>query len=260
MSAIKSRAFIVILLSISICQGSANAAEDTDQSIRIGSFSILATPTEIVGPDRAAKFASVIPVDEAISWQITVPEFYDPDKPPGVLVYISPSNSGKMPRSWLRLPESHNFIWIGADKSGNRIAVARRVTMALFAVSVANDRYKIDGRRIYLSGFSGGARVAGLVAAAYPQIFRGDIYIGGAETWEDELTPATLEAMQQNRYVFIVGSDDGNRRMVRDVAAKYKAAGIGNIELNIIAHLGHELPKSRDMDDALNFLGADPEQ
>lgn len=260
MPAIIGRAVVAIFLLSFICQGPTNAAEDADESTRIGSFSILATPTEIVGPDSAANFASIIPVDEAISWQITVPKSYDPDKPPGILVYISPSNSGEMPRSWLSLPESHNFIWIGADKSGNRIAVARRVTMALFAVGLTNNLYSIDGRRVYLSGFSGGARVAGLVAAAYPQIFKGDIYIGGAETWEGELTAATLKAMQQNRYVFIAGSDDFNRRMARDVAAKYTAAGIGNIELNIIAHLGHELPKSTDMSDALNFLDAVPEQ
>ena len=252
----RGKAIVAILLSISISQDSTCAAEDNDQSARTGSFSLLATPTEIVGPDSAANFAAVIPVDEAINWQITVPEFYDPDKSPGLLVYISPSNSGKMPRSWLSLPESHNFIWIGADQSGNRIAVARRVTMALFAVGLVNKRYSIDSRRIYLSGFSGGARVAGLVAAAYPQIFKGDIYIGGAETWEDELTPDKLEAMKQNRYVFIVGSDDFNRRMAREVAEKYTAAGIENIELKIIAHMGHELPRSRDMYDALNYLDA----
>ncbi len=256
MPAIIGRAVVVILLLASICQGPTNAAEDTDQSTRTGSFSISATPTEIVGPDSAANFESVIPVDEAISWQITVPESYDPDQPPGILVYISPSNSGKMPRSWLSLPESHNVIWIGAEKSGNRIAVSRRVTMALFAVGLINSRYNIDGRRVYLSGFSGGARVAGLVAAAYPAIFKGDIYIGGAETWEDDLTPDKLEAMQKNRYVFITGSDDFNRRMVRNAAAEYEAAGIESIELKIIAHHGHDLPTASIMSDALNFLDA----
>jgi len=260
MPAVIGRAVVAILLLASICQGSTNAAEDTDQSTRTGSFSISATPTEIVGPDSAANFASVIPVDEAISWHITVPESYDPDEPPGLMVYISPSNSGRMPRSWLSLPASHNFIWIGADQSGNRIAVARRVTMALFAVGLVNNHYSIDSHRIYLSGFSGGARVAGLVAAAYPEIFKGDIYIGGAETWEGELAADKLEGMKQNRYVFLSGSDDFNRRMVREVAAKYTATGIENIELNIISHLGHELPRASVIGDALNFLDADLEK
>lgn len=259
MLAVTGRAVVAILLLASIYQGSTHAAEDLNQSTRTGSLSISATPTEIVGPDSAANFASVIPVDEAISWQITVPESYDPDKPPGVLVYISPSESGKLPRSWLSLPESHNVIWVGADESGNRIAVARRVTMALFAVGLINNRYSIDDQRVYLSGFSGGARVAGLVAAAYPEIFKGYIYMSGAEFWEDELALDKLEAMQRNRYAFLVGSEDFNRRMVREVAAKYTTASIENIELKIIAHGGHDLPRASIMSDALNFLDAVPE-
>lgn len=180
-----------------------HAAEGADDSVKTGAFAMLATPAEIFGPDSAANFASIIPVDEAISWQITVPASYDPENPPGLLVYISPSNSGDLPRKWNGLPESHNLIWIAENESGNRIEVARRITFTLFAVALINARYSIDSKRIYLSGFSGGARVAGLAAAAYPQVFKGQIYVGGAEFWDSEPAPARLEAMKQNRYVFL---------------------------------------------------------
>ena len=60
----------------------------------------------------------------------------------------------------------------------------------LFAFGLINDRFKINSRRVYLSGSSGGARVAGLVAVGYLEIFRGDIYIGGADTWEGDLADA----------------------------------------------------------------------
>lgn len=256
MPACKSRAIVVLLSSITICHGSVHAADGANEATRTGSFSIKATPLEVVGPDSAANFASVVPLDETVTWQITVPESYEPENPPGVLVYISPSNSGKLPRGWKDLPESHNLIWIAADDSGNRIEVAHRITYTLFAILLVGDRYSIDSNRIYLSGFSGGARVAGLVAAAYPEVFKGDIYIGGAETWEGDLTADKLEAMKQNRYVFLAGSDDFNRRMVRKVASEYTAAGIGNIEQRIIAHQGHELPTASIMSDALNFLDA----
>jgi poly(3-hydroxybutyrate) depolymerase len=201
-----------------------------------------------------------VSLDETVTWQVTVPESYEPENPPGVLVYISPSNSGKLPRSWQNLPEAHNLIWIAADHSGNRIKVTHRMSYTIFSIVLIGDRYAIDSSRIYLSGFSGGARVAGLVAAAYPQVFKGDIYIGGAETWEGELAPDKLAAMQRNRYVFLAGSDDFNRRMVRNVAADYTAAGIENVELVIIARLGHELPSGSTMSDALNFLDGESQQ
>ncbi len=153
-----------------------------------------------------------------------------------------------------------SLYYIGERVSGDDRYAHSKLAYALFAVGLVNNQYRIDNRRIYLSGFSGGARVAGLVAAAYPEIFKGDIYIGGAETWEGELTAATLEGMQKNRYVFLVGSDDGNRRMVSEVVTKYTAAGIENIELKIIAHGGHDLPRASVMSDALNYLDATLEQ
>ena len=83
--------------------------------------------------------------------------------------------------------------------------------------------------------------------------------MGGAEIWDREPTQSKLETMQHNRYVFIVGSDDSNRRKVREVAAKYAAAGIENIEMMIISRRGHDLPVLRDMSDALNYLDAVPD-
>ena len=70
------------------------------------------------------------------------------------------------------------------------------------------------------------------------------------------MKPDKLEAMKQNRYVFLTGSDDFNRRMVQKAAAEYEAAGIESIELKIIAHHGHDLPTASIMSDALNFLDA----
>ena len=130
----------------------------------------------------------------------------------------------------------------------------------LFAVGLINDRFKIDSRRVYLSGSSGGARVAGLVAVGYLEIFRGDIYIGDADTWEGDLVPDRRDAMKRNRYVFLAGSDDFNRRMVRGVAEKYKAAGIDNIVVNISAHMGHDLPRASVMSDAIRYLDCVSEQ
>jgi len=240
-----------------VCQVLAQSSTDAATPPQTGAFSASATSAEAVGPESSAAFASIVPVDEAIEWQIVVPENYDPQHPPGLLVYISPSDHGSLPRRWRNLPQLHNVIWVAANDSGNRRQVARRIAYALFAVGLVSRRYTIDSRRIYLSGFSGGARVAGLVAAAYPQIFKGDIYIGGAEIWDRE---PVLERMKRNRYVFAVGEDDSNRNRVLRVAALYADAGIENIEKMIIPRHGHELPAMKDMSKALNYLDAVPQQ
>jgi predicted esterase len=241
---------------LSAYQVLAQSRTDADAPPQTGAYSVSATSAEAVGPESSAAFASIIPVDEAIEWQIVVPETYDPLRPPGLLVYISPSDHGSLPRQWRELPQLHNVIWVAADDSGNRRQVARRIAYALFAVGLVSRRYTIDSSRIYLSGFTGGARVAGLVAAAYPQIFRGNIYIGGAEIWDREPALEVLERMQKNRYVFAVGTEDSRRNRVLKVAAQYADAGFENIEKMIIPRSGHELLDMRDMSTALNYLDA----
>ena len=244
---------LLILAAVSLFTGSA-ASQDLVDDSPTGTYRHVATSTDILGADRAEAFSAVVPVNEPIDWEVAVDDSYDPRKPPGVLVYISPSNSGKIPRHWLRLLASHNLIWVAANRSGNRIQVARRSTFAVLGAALSAKLYEIDGRRVYLAGFSGGARVSGLVAASYPTLFRGGIYVGGAESWGQGDRPDKLESMQRNRYVFLVGSEDANRVVARTVHTKYLRAGIDQLSMMVVRRLGHELPDTRHMANALDFL------
>jgi predicted esterase len=229
-------------------------AEDDTEPTRLGSFTIETTPAAILGEESAARFAAIVQADELIEWEFTVPESYDPQDPPGLLVYISPSHSGYIPRGWGRLTTSKNLIWVAANKSSNQVQVARRITYALLAVGLADKHYEIDRDRIYLSGFSGGARVSGLLAPSYPSVFKGAIYMGGAEIWGPEEAPPNLAEMQNNRYAFLVGSEDGNRRNTLHVRDRYTEVGLTNTSLKIIQRMGHFLPEARHMVVALDYL------
>jgi len=229
-------------------------AEDDTESARLGSFTIETTTAEILGDEGAARFAAIVQADELIEWEFTIPENYDATDPPGLLVYISPSNSGYIHNGWGRLTTSRNLIWVAANKSGNQVQVARRITYALLAVGLADKHYEINRDRIYLSGFSGGARVSGLLAPSYPGVFKGAIYMGGAEIWGPEEAPLNLAEMQNNRYAFLVGSEDGNRRDTLHVRDRYTEVGLTNTSLKIIQRMGHFLPEARHMVVALDYL------
>jgi hypothetical protein len=123
-----------------------------------------------------------MPPDEAIEWQVYVPETYDPEHPAGILTYISPTQKGSIPPQWKTLLDEQNLIWIGANNSGNKVRVQRRMAYALTAPAVINKSYQIDDARVYLAGFSGGGRVASMVAAEYPEIFKGAIFKAARNT------------------------------------------------------------------------------
>jgi len=107
--------------------------------------------------------------------------------------------------------------------------------------------------RMFVTGFSGGGRVASVLATQYPEVFGGAIYICGVDYWKDEQTPS-VERLLQNRFVFLTGSKDFNRDETRNVYRRYLKAGAQNSMLMVLPGMSHEHPDAKAMTEALQFL------
>jgi hypothetical protein len=82
-----------------------------------------------------------------------------------VIYMFDPHGEGQLPLvKYRRLAEKYGFILAGSNNSrnGNEWAVTKNIWWRLFEDTKA--RLKIDDKRIYTCGFSGGAKVAGFVA------------------------------------------------------------------------------------------------
>jgi poly(3-hydroxybutyrate) depolymerase len=239
---------MLLLANFAICQETASS-----EVVRTGEMRLTYTLTEVVGAEAAASLESVLSPDEPITWQLYVPVGYQPEKPAGLMVYISPRPSGRIPRGWDKVMDDQNMIWIGANGAGNDVKVVARAVFAMVARTVASSKYSIDPERVYLSGFSGGAKVAGIVAADHPQWFKGAIYMAGARFWDDR-TPKLLELVKHNHYVFLVGSMDQARQPTRKVYKQYLSSGVDNSKLMLINNLGHRRPNVRYFNEAIQYL------
>ena len=222
-------------------------------NVSTGSYEITKTPLAILGEELAPTYANLIDVNEEVIWEIHVPENYDPNNPPGVMVYISPQNIVNEPNGWLEVTERRNLIWIAARKSGNKEQVSNRISMAMLALPLLQSTYNINTNRIYVSGFSGGGRIASLVATNLPHVFKGALYNCGANFW-DTANDEQLLHIKNNRFVFLTGSDDFNLDDTKRVYAKYKKAGVKNIKLMVIPRMGHSNPKRAKFSQALEYL------
>ncbi len=242
-----------LLLACGLLFSAAPALADGAQ---LGEFSVSATLPELVGTESASRFEGVVALDETIEWEMYVPETYDPEAPAGLMVYISPMDTGRISEGWKDVMESSNLIWIGANQSGNRIRVARRVTYAMVAPAVVARDYQVDATRVYVSGFSGGGRVASMVAPEYPQVFKGAIFICGVNFWGNR-KPAQLGAVQANRYVFLTGRKDFNRDETRSAYRSYRKAGAENVLLMDISGMDHRNPSAGKLAEAITFLDDD---
>jgi prolyl oligopeptidase family protein len=247
---------IVAMLAFLLCANAAASGEIAAGAVvRTGEFQLTLTLAEVVGADSARNAEKIIPPDEPITWEIYVPANYRPDRPAGLMVYISPTPSGEIPRSWKSVMDHRNMIWIAARHSGNRALVSRRVVYAIVAPTLAGKRYKIDRERIYLSGLSGGGKMASMVAIDHAQLFKGAVYNCGVNFW-DKHPPRRFELVKQNHYVFITGTLDQALEPTRKAYKQYRKAGVENSKLMVIRDMTHRNPSSFDFDEALQYLDA----
>jgi len=249
----RSNYFVIICLQFAVLF-SANAAFAAE--VKVGEFQAKATVVNIAGKEWAGKFENMIAPETEIEWDIIIPKNYKADTPPGVLVYISPGKSGQIPRKWKLVLEEQNLIWIAANRSGNRVDPRLRVAYAILGPVFLREKYQIDFERVYVAGLSGGGRVASIVAPEYASLFKGAIYICGANLWEGK-TPEKLEIAKSNRFVFLTGDQDFNRRDTKRVFNSYGNIGLENALYLQIRGMGHENPDARGLAKAINYLDND---
>jgi predicted esterase len=217
-----------------------------------GEAQIQLTLNQLLGEQQANTYQEIIPADELLSWQVYMPN-NNSGVVPGLVVYVSPHISGEIFPRWRAVMDQQNLIYIAADESGNRKPVNRRMVLATMAVKALAQQIAIDSERIMIAGFSGGGRVASILASQYPEAFTGALYICGVDFWKKSQTPK-VDRLVQNRFVFLTGSRDFNLDETRKIYRRYLKAGALHSKLIVVPKMSHELPDAKTLAIALEFL------
>lgn len=195
------------------------------------------------------------------SWQVYVPEDYTGSEPYGVLVWVSPFDSGRLPDGWRSWFADRKLIYVGADKSGNGQGVMdRRVPLALTGLANIEASYKVDLSRVYIGGFSGGGVTASRIAAAYADVFTGGLFVSTSEGIGTQDTPVPpldrFELMvNRGRYVFTSGDEEGTNQVMNTRAEDaYRALCVLRLDYIHIPDATHANLEPRYFSRALKFL------
>lgn len=209
------------------------------------------------------------------SFERYVPETYDGTENYGVFVFLDPGGIGRITPAWRELIDRRKLIWIGPNGAGNDRAPWVRVGLALDAAHYVFSSYKIDPRRVYVGGVSGGGRISSISAIGFPEVFSGGFYIVGCNFYRDvspsdqpgrywaksfSPPPAKLfaQAKSQGRYVFLTGETDINRDETRASEAGSRRDGFRNTVYFEVPGMGHEVPGPEWLDKGLAFLDTLP--
>jgi predicted esterase len=234
-----------LFASVALCVGLQAWAEPQGEA-----FEKAASLAELFPADAAKALSEILPADQRVRWKLHVP---DQTGASGLLIFVMPDGSAEPQRGWVEILDRRNLIWIAAEDFGNVKPTAQRILVALMALNLAQRNYSIDSKRVYIAGMSGGGRVASKAITQFPQLFTGAIYIVGVDFWTPVEQPQ-LQHIAANRYVFVTGDGDFNRRETRRIYKKYIKAGIEQALLIDLRHFGHEYPNAEQLERALAFL------
>jgi len=142
-----------------------------------------------------------------------------------LLTFVPPWDEAQLPPGWASVLDRYGVIFVSAARSGNDTdPIGRREPLALLAAWNVMQRYRVDTRRVYVGGFSGGSRIALRLAIAYPDLFRGALLNAGSDPIDaGHANPPPRELLERfqesTRVVYVTGENDTVRPMNLDTAS-----------------------------------------
>jgi hypothetical protein len=204
-----------------------------------------------------------------------IPKSYNGEVPYGLVVFVNADDAMEsVPLGWESVLEQRKLLYVAPQKAGNDQPMQRRYGMAVLAAMKIMEQYRIDPRRVYVSGFSGGARVAGQLGFLQSDLFRGTIQNCGADFYEAvpeiaprptnrpsgaygicAFAPEEIERAKQNvRFVLITGPKDFRHGDILDIYdGGYAKAGF-QTRLIDDPGMGHAMASKAVLNQALDYL------
>jgi dienelactone hydrolase len=179
----------------------------------------------------------------------------------GLLVWVSPLDEAGMPPGWQATLEDRGVIFVTAARSGNQTSpLGRRIPLALTAAANVARSHPVDPDRIWIAGFSGGARIAERMALAYPDVFSGAILDGSSDdigSADLPLPPRENFERLLDRMAIVLSTgeaDEPNTEDARRVASSLRRHCFDRSSVEVRRREGHVMMNAGSLAGAIEFL------
>lgn len=199
-----------------------------------------------------------------------VPASYDGVTPFGVVAFVNSAESSALPNDFKPLLDARRLIWVCAEAAGNDVGTAHRMAVALEGIRQLRDQgYVLDADRIYVSGISGGGRVASNLGLLFPDFVAGGVYLAGINAYRDvpagggvflpravNPTAPLLNGAKERRHAVVFGKKDKVAGYVPAIVQDWGRDGFRNLLYLELPDLGHSIPPAAEFEKALAHLDA----
>jgi dienelactone hydrolase len=208
-----------------------SAATRLDWTFVVSNRSLAKPPAEWLGDYDSTKQ----------NYELFVPPNYNPKQSYPVVLFISPGNEAGGWKAWEPVCKKEGVIFAAPYAAGNDVPAKKRVRLVLDVLDDVRRNYNTDPDRTYITGFSGGGRIAFAIAFALPEYFGGVLPVcaGGDLREEPWLRHRVIDRLSVG---FLTGDGDFNR----GECERYRApllAGVGvKAKAWVAPNSGHAVP------------------
>ncbi len=212
-----------------------------------------------------------------------VPPNYDESKPFGVYVEVPAPDRLRVPFSAHQLVyQKHELLYITPHGAGNSQVLSRRLGLALDALASVKAAYRVDPKRCYIGGTSGGGITSTMVCFLRPEHFQGavnivrgallepytlekDVQVLGASSYKAGTTyqpfipglerkHITLSRRYQDkRWAFVAGEKDFNYEFTKASGPQWKKHGY-NAKYFHVPGMGHTNATPETLNTVLTWM------
>ena len=186
------------------------------------------------------------------SYEFFLPTRKDAKQPIGAIVFISTSDEPSGWKSYQSVCKQLGLAFIGPRGAGNNVPSPKRARIVLDCFDDVRRQVPLDHDRTYISGVSGGGRMACGIGFAHPEYFGGilSVVAGGDIRPEPWLRHRAIDRLS---IALITGTTDFNRGEVERWLGPYWK-GIGIRSKVWVANMGHTMPPAATLLEAVKFL------
>jgi hypothetical protein len=189
-------------------------------------------------------------------YQLFVPKQYKAGSSWPLVLFISASDQPGGWEAWQKLCEKEGVFFCSPFAAGNNVQPGQRTRIVLDVLDDVRRTYSIDPDQTYLSGFSGGARMACAIGFALPEYFGGIVPLCGTNP---PAGPTYLRHRLQDRFsvAFVTGEKDFNRKENEEYMAPWlKELGVRS-KVWVVPKLGHAIAPADVLREAYAWLKED---
>ena len=189
-------------------------------------------------------------------YQLYVPKGASKSKPAALVLFISPGEGPQGWKNWQKLCEKEGVFFASPFGAGNSTQPGLRTRIILDVLDDIRRQYAIDPDQTYLTGFSGGGRMACAIGFALPEYFGGVIPVCGTNPLSG---PTYLRHRIEDRLsvAFVTGEKDMNRKENEVYMAPwFEELGV-RTKLWVVPKMGHAIPSGDVMTEIHAWVAED---